>query len=45
VGDKSGAYRVLVWSPEEKHHLEDLSVDGKIILKWIFKKRDGRGMD
>jgi hypothetical protein len=45
VGDRSDAYGVLVGSPEEKHHLEDLSVNGKIILKWIFKKRNGRGID
>jgi hypothetical protein len=45
MGEKSGAYRVLVGSPEEKHHLEDLNVDGKITLKWIFTKRNGRGMD
>ena len=28
---------VLVPIPERKKHLEDLDVDGKIILKWIFK--------
>jgi hypothetical protein len=28
----------------ERNHLDDLGEDGKIILRWIFKKWDG-GMD
>jgi hypothetical protein len=32
------------WKPQERGHLENLGIDGKIILKWISKKRDG-GMD
>jgi hypothetical protein len=28
--------RVLVAKPEGKNHLEDLCVDGKVILKWNF---------
>jgi hypothetical protein len=33
-----GTYRVLVGIPDKQDHLEDLHVDGRIILKAIFKK-------
>jgi hypothetical protein len=36
--DGRGAYRVWIGRPKGKIHLEDLGVDGKIILKWTFKK-------
>ena len=34
------AYRVLMRKPEGKNHLEDPGVDGKIILRQIFRKWD-----
>jgi hypothetical protein len=36
-----GAYRVLWENLRERDHLEDPRVDGRIILKWIFRKWDG----
>jgi len=41
VGERRGAYRVLVGKPERKNHMEDLGVDGRIRLKWILKTLNG----
>ena len=40
MGERRGVYRVLVGKPEGKNHLEDLGVDGRITLRWIFRKWD-----
>jgi hypothetical protein len=31
-------YRILVGKLKERNELEDLSIKGKIILKWNFEK-------
>jgi hypothetical protein len=36
MGDRRGAYMILVERPEENYHLEDLSIDGRILLKVIL---------
>jgi hypothetical protein len=39
------AFRGLWWGNlKERDHLEDADVDGRIILRWIFRKWDVWGM-
>ena len=38
MGKKKSLFRVLVGKPEEREHLKDPGVDGRIILRWIFRK-------
>jgi hypothetical protein len=40
MGDRRRAYRVLVRRPEEREHLEDLDIDGKVIIKLTFTNWD-----
>ena len=40
VEERRCVYRVLVGKPEGNHHLADPGVDGRIILRWLFRKWD-----
>jgi hypothetical protein len=41
-GSDGNAYNILVGKPEGKDNLEDLRVDGKVILKWTLRKLGGK---
>jgi hypothetical protein len=40
MGDGRGVYRVLAGKPEGKNHWRDPGIDGRIILRQIFRKWD-----
>jgi hypothetical protein len=40
MGEKRGVYKVLVGNLRDRDYLEEQGVDGRIILKWIFRKWD-----
>jgi len=42
MGERRSVHRVLVGKPEEKVHSEDPGVNGRIILRRIFRKWDVR---
>jgi hypothetical protein len=41
MGERRVACRVLYGNLKERDYLEDLGLDGRIILRWIFKKWGG----
>jgi hypothetical protein len=40
MGEMRNVYRILFGNVESGNHSEDIGVDGKIILKWIFGEYD-----
>ena len=48
VGERRAAYRILVGKLKETDNIEDIDVNGTVMLKWIVKKSVGsarRGLD
>jgi hypothetical protein len=41
MGEGRGVHRILVGKPEGKRQLGDPDIDGRIILRWVFRKREG----
>ena len=41
MGEGRGVHRVLMGKPEGKRPLRDPEVDGRVILRWIFRKWEG----
>jgi hypothetical protein len=39
-GEMRNSYRILVGKLEGKNHLQDLGIDGRIVLRWILGKYD-----
>jgi len=41
-GERRGVSKILVGNPRQRDNLEDPGVDGRKILRWIFRKWDVR---
>jgi len=42
IGEKRGFYRIFWGNLKEKHHSEELGLDGRIILNGDFKQSGGK---
>jgi len=45
LGERRDEYRIWWGNLRERDHLGDPGIDGRIILRWIFRKWDVGGMD
>jgi hypothetical protein len=41
MGEERGVHRVLVGKPEGKSRWGDPDIDGRVILRWMFRKLEG----
>jgi len=39
-GERRGVYKVLIVNLSERDHLENPCINGRIILRWIFRNWD-----
>jgi hypothetical protein len=44
MGKSRGVYKIMMGNLRERDHLEDPGIDGRIILRCILKKWDGRAL-
>jgi hypothetical protein len=46
TGERRGAYGIWWGNARERNHLEGSDIEGRIILRWIFRRWDeGHGLD
>lgn len=43
--EKINAHRILVEKLKKRDHFEEVVVEGRMILKWILKKQNGKFQD
>jgi hypothetical protein len=44
-GERRGIYRCWWENLRERNHWDDPGADARITVRWILRKRDGKGMD
>jgi hypothetical protein len=45
MGELKNTYKMLIPKLKTRDHMKDIAVNGRNILKWIFKERGCKGND